>query len=118
MAHAQETRFLLSSKRMSPFKSVGASVQSTTGSRAVGISVSNAGYTTFRVRVRVMATHSIRQFPPSLPLPVRHSVPSGSERALLTSPLGQQNGQRFETHQNDSEDFLSGGSNVQRSELA
>ena len=68
--------------------------------------------------MRVLATQSIRQFPPSLPLPVRHRVPSGSERALLTSPLGQQNGQRFETHQNDSEDFLSGGSNVRRSESA
>ena len=38
-----ETRFRLSSKRTSPFKSVGASVQSTAGSRAVRISLSNAG---------------------------------------------------------------------------
>ena len=38
-----ETRFRLSPKRMSPFKSVGASVQSTAGSRAVRISLSNAG---------------------------------------------------------------------------
>ena len=38
-----ETRFLLSSKRTSPFKSVGASVQSTAGSRGVRISLSNAG---------------------------------------------------------------------------
>ena len=42
MAHA-ETRFRLSSKRSSPFKSVGASVQSTAGSRGVRISLSNAG---------------------------------------------------------------------------
>jgi len=38
-----ETRFRLSPKRKSPFKSVGASVQSTAGSRGVRISFSNAG---------------------------------------------------------------------------
>jgi len=42
-----ETRFRLSAKRMTPFKSAGASVQSTTGSRGVLISGSNAGYTMF-----------------------------------------------------------------------
>ena len=42
-----ETRFRLSAKRTSPFKSAGASVQSTTGSRGVRISGSNAGYTMF-----------------------------------------------------------------------
>jgi len=58
-----ETTFRLSPKRTSPFKSARESVQSTAGSRGVPISVSNAGYTTFRGRVRVLATHSIRQFP-------------------------------------------------------
>ena len=62
-----ETRFLLSLKRTSPFKSVGASVQSTAGSRGVRISLSNAGYTTFGGGVRVLATHSIRQFPLHFP---------------------------------------------------
>ena len=38
-----ETRFRLSPKRKGPFKSVGASVQSTVGSRVVRISFSNAG---------------------------------------------------------------------------
>ena len=57
-----ETRFRLSPKRTSPFKLVWASVQSTAGSRGVLISVSNGGYTTFRGSVRVLATHSIRQF--------------------------------------------------------
>ena len=38
-----ETRFRLSPKRTSPFKSVGASVQSTAGSRGVRISLGNAG---------------------------------------------------------------------------
>jgi len=37
-----ETTFRLSPKRTSPFKSVGASVQSTAGSRGVRISLSNA----------------------------------------------------------------------------
>ena len=58
-----ETRFRFSPNRTSPFISVGASVQSTTGSRGVRISVSNAGYTMFRGSVRVLVTHSIRQFP-------------------------------------------------------
>jgi len=40
-------RFRLSAKQTSPFKSAGASVQSTTGSRGVRISGSNAGYTMF-----------------------------------------------------------------------
>ena len=65
-----ETRFRLSLKRTSPFKSVGVSLQSTAGSRGVRISLSNAGYTTFGGGVRVLATHSIRQFPlPSRALP-------------------------------------------------
>jgi len=42
-----ETRFRLSAKRTSPFKSAGASVQSTTGNRGVRICGINAGYTTF-----------------------------------------------------------------------
>ena len=47
-----ETRFRLSAKRTSPFKSAGASVQSTTGSRGVRIGSSNAGYTMFRGSVK------------------------------------------------------------------
>jgi len=47
-----ETRFRLSAKRTSPFKSAGPSVQSTTGSRGVRISGSNAGYTMFRGSVK------------------------------------------------------------------
>jgi len=70
-----ETRFRLSPKRTSPFKSVGASVQSTADSRGVHISFSNAGYTTFGGGLRVLATHSIRQFP--LPcVTVCHEVPN------------------------------------------
>jgi hypothetical protein len=62
-----ETRYCLSPKRTSPFKSAGTSVQSTAGSRGVRISGSNAGYTTFRGSVWVLATHSIRQFPLHFP---------------------------------------------------
>ena len=60
-----ETRFRLSAKRTSPFKSEGASVESTTGSRGVRVSGSNAGYTMFRGSMK--ATHSIRQFPLHFP---------------------------------------------------
>ena len=67
----EETRFHLSSKRTSPFKSVVASVQSTASSRGVRISLSNAGYITFGGGMGVLATHSIRQFP--LPIPSRAS---------------------------------------------
>ena len=42
-----ETRFRLSVKRTSPFKSARESVQSITGSRGARISGSNAGYTKF-----------------------------------------------------------------------
>ena len=47
-----ETRFRLSAKRTSPFKSAGASVQWTAGSRGVRISGSNAGYSMFRGSVK------------------------------------------------------------------
>ena len=62
-----ETRFRLSPKRTSPFKSVGALVQSTAGSRGVRVSFRNAAYTMFGGGVRVLATHSIRQFPLHFP---------------------------------------------------
>ena len=63
----EETRFRLSPERTSPFQSTGASVQSTAGSRGVRISFSNDGYTTFRSSMRILATHSIRQFPLNFP---------------------------------------------------
>ena len=62
-----ETRFRLAAKRTSPFKSAEASVQSTTGSRDVRISSSNAGNTMFRSSVRSTGFTS----PPE-----RHRVPS------------------------------------------
>jgi hypothetical protein len=68
-----ETKFLLSAKRASPFKTVGASVQSTTGSRDVRISGSNgsnAGYTMFRSSVKSAGYPLHSPVFPSLPLPV------------------------------------------------
>jgi hypothetical protein len=80
-----ETRFRLSPKRTSPFKSAGASVQSTAGSRGVRISGSNAGYTTILGNVRVLATHSIRQFP--LHFPYRASPCAIRFQPDSTSPV-------------------------------
>ena len=64
-----ETRFRLSAKRASPFKSAGASVQSTTGSRGVRISGSNTGYTMFRGSVKGTGYPLHSPVSPSLPLP-------------------------------------------------
>ena len=64
-----ETRFLLSPKRASPFKTAGASVQPTTGSRGVRISGSNAGYTMFRGSVKGTGYTLHSPVSPSIPLP-------------------------------------------------
>jgi hypothetical protein len=64
-----ETRFCLSAKRTSPFKSAGASIQSTTGSRCVRISGSNAGYTVFRGSVKSTGYPLHSPVSSSLPLP-------------------------------------------------
>jgi len=64
-----ETRFRLSAKRTSPFKLVGASVQSIAGSRGVRISGSNAGYTTFRGSVKSTGCPLHSPVSPSLSLP-------------------------------------------------
>ena len=75
-----ETRFRLSAKRTSPFKSAGASVRSTTGSRGVRIGGSNAGYTTFRGSVKGTSYPLHSPVSPSLPLPcvtVCHHISNG-----------------------------------------
>jgi hypothetical protein len=105
-----ETRFRLSAKRTSPFnplnaalnpichllallgarpilhisrirvKSAGASVQATTGSRGVGISGSNAGYTMFRGSVKDTGYPLHLPVSPSLPLScvtVCHHISTG-----------------------------------------
>jgi hypothetical protein len=75
-----ETRFRLSPKRTSPFKSAGASFQSITGSRGVRISASNAGYTMFRSSVKSTGYPLHSPVSPSLPLPcgtVCHHISTG-----------------------------------------
>ena len=75
-----ETRFRLSAKRTSPFKSAGASVQSTTGSRGVRISGSNAGYTIFRGSVKGTGYQLHSPVSPSLSLlcvSVCHHISTG-----------------------------------------
>jgi len=62
----EETRSRLSAKRTSPFKSAGASVQSTTGSRCLRISGSNAVYTMF--------LGSVKSIGYPLHSPVSHSL--------------------------------------------
>jgi hypothetical protein len=64
-----ETRSCLSTKRTSPFKSAGASFQSTTGSRDVCISGSNAGHTMFQGGVKGTDYPLHSSVSPSLPLP-------------------------------------------------
>ena len=64
-----ETRFRLLPQRMSPFKSVGTSVQLTAGSQGAHISGSNAGYTKFRGSVKSTGYPLHSPVSPSLPLP-------------------------------------------------
>jgi hypothetical protein len=80
-----EIRFRLSAKRTSPFKWAGASVQSTTGSRGVRISGSNAGYTMFRGSLKSTGYPIHSPVSPSLPFPcvtVCHHISTG----LYSSP--------------------------------
>ena len=77
-----ETRFRLSAKQTSPFKTTrgGASVQSTTGSQGVHISGSNAGYAMFRGSVKGTGYPLHLPVSPSLPLPcvtVCHHISTG-----------------------------------------
>jgi len=75
-----ETKFCLSAKRTSPFKSAGVSVQSTTGRQGVHISGSNAGYTMFQGSVKGTGYPLHSPVSPSLPLPyvtVCHHISTG-----------------------------------------
>jgi hypothetical protein len=71
-----DTRFRLSAKRTSPFKSAGAWVQSTTGSRGVRISGSNGGDSMFRGGVKSTGYPHHSPDSPFTSPPVRHRVPS------------------------------------------
>jgi hypothetical protein len=75
-----ETRFRLSAKRTSSFKSAGASVQWTTGRRDVRISGSNAGYSMFQGNVKSTGYPLHSPVSPSLLLPcftVFHHISTG-----------------------------------------
>jgi hypothetical protein len=91
-----ETRFRLSAKRTSPFKSARASVQSTTRSRGFRISGSNAGYTMFRGSVKSTGYPLHSSFSLSLPLPcvtVCHHISTGLYLQLhgrLLPPIGSE----------------------------
>ena len=81
-----ETRFRLPAKRTSPFKSAVAPVQSTTGSRGVRISSSNAGYNMFRCSVKSTGYTLHSPVSPSLPLPcitVCHHISTALYEFLL-----------------------------------
>jgi len=87
-----ETRFRLSEKRTSPFKSAWPSVQSTTGSRGVRISGTNAGYTMFRGSVKGTGYRLHSPVFHSIPLPcvnVCHHVSTGLYHS--TTSLSQLN---------------------------
>ena len=78
-----ESRFSLSAKRSSPFKSAGASVPSTAGSRGVRISGSNSGNTMFRGSMKSTGYPLHSLVSPSLPLPcvtVCHHFSTGHYR--------------------------------------
>ena len=82
-----ETRFGLSAKRTSPFKSAGASVQPTTGSRGVRISGSNAGDTMFRGSVKSTGCPLHSPVSPSVFLPcfsVCNHISTGLYLSCLT----------------------------------
>jgi hypothetical protein len=85
-----ETTFRLSPKRTSPFKSAGASVQSTAGSRGVRIGGSNAGYTMFRGSVKSTGYSLHSPVSPSLPLPcvtVCHQVSNANILGATVSQM-------------------------------
>ena len=80
MAHAQKPDFLFRRNGRVHLNRLGASVQSTTGSRGVRISGSNAGYTTFRSSVKGTGYLFHSPVSPSLPLPcvtVCHHISTG-----------------------------------------
>ena len=89
MAHAQKPDFVFRRNGRVHLNWRGASVQSTTGSRGVRISGSNAGYTMFRGSVKGTG------YPPHSPVspftspPVRHRVLSHFNWTLLRTLLLQ-----------------------------
>jgi len=80
MAHAQKKDFIFRRKGRVHLNRQGGSVQSTTGSRGVRISGSNAGYTKFWSSVKGTGYPLHSPVSPSLPLPwvtVCHHISTG-----------------------------------------
>ena len=89
-----ETRYRLSARRTSPFKSSGASVQSSTGSRGVLISCNNAGYTVFRGSVKSTGYPLHSPVSPSFPLlciTMFHHISTGLYSILLLREQSSRN---------------------------
>jgi len=104
-------------KRTSPFKSAGASVQPTIGSRGVRISGCNAGYTMFRGSVKGTGYSLHSPVSPSLPLPcitVCHHVSTGFCIARLRLKCdGTRAETRFRLSAKRTSPFKSAGASVQ-----
>ena len=86
MAHAPKPDFVFPRNGRVHLNRRGASVQSTTGSRGVGVSGSNAGYTMFRGSVKSTGYPLHSSVSPSLPLPfvtVCHRISTGLYVKLL-----------------------------------
>jgi hypothetical protein len=85
-----ETRFRLSPKRTSPFKSAGTSVQSTTDSQGVRISGNNAGYIMFRGSVKITGYPLHSPVSPLILLPcvtVCHRISTGLYHVLTQNEV-------------------------------
>ena len=76
MSHAQKPHFFFRRNGRVHLNRWGASFQSTTGSRVVRISFSNAGYTMFRGSVKNTGYPLHSQVSPFTSPPVRHRGPS------------------------------------------
>ena len=85
MAHTQKPDFVFRRNGRVHLNRRGASVQSTTGSRGVRISGSNAGYTMFRGSVKSTGYPFHSPFPLHFPPPVRHRVPPHINWSLHTA---------------------------------
>jgi len=86
MAHAQKSDFIFPRNGRVHLNRLGASVQSTTGSRGVRISGSNAGYTMFRGSVKSTGYPLHSPVFPSVPLPcvtVCHHISTGFYKFAL-----------------------------------
>ena len=88
MAHAQKTDFVFRRNGRVHFKRRGASVQSTTGSRGLRISGSNAGCTMFTGSVKSTGYPLHLLVSPSVPLPyvtVYHHVSTGLYQSVAVN---------------------------------